>query len=84
MLQLAKDVNEITPLTASDVVQLVIVRVLGTRQRLVGVHPCADLRPLRRGGDVIQATSKDVGWKRALDKVIINKALFCLMQHPKQ
>ena len=30
------------------------------------------------GGDVIQATSKDVGWKRALDKVIINKALFCL------
>ena len=31
-----------------------------------------------KGGDVIQATSKDVGWKRALDKVIINKALFCL------
>lgn len=30
------------------------------------------------GGDVIQATSKDVGWKRALDKVIINKTLFCL------
>ena len=27
------------------------------------------------GGDVIQATSKDVGWKRALDKVIVNKAL---------
>lgn len=30
------------------------------------------------GGDVIQETSKDVGWKRALDKVIVNKALFCL------
>ena len=33
------------------------------------------------GGDVIQATSKDVGWKRALDKVIINKALFLSLIH---
>ena len=30
------------------------------------------------GGDVIQENSKDVGWKRALDKVIVNKVLFCL------
>ena len=31
------------------------------------------------GGDVIQATSKKTaGLKRALDKVVINKALFCL------
>ena len=29
------------------------------------------------GGDIVQADSTDVGWKRALDKVIVNKALFC-------
>lgn len=27
---------------------------------------------------LFEATSEDVGWKRALDKVIVNKALFCL------
>lgn len=30
------------------------------------------------GGDVVQSSSTDVGWKRALDKVIINRVLFCL------
>jgi len=30
------------------------------------------------GGDIIQSETTDVGWKRALDKVVINKALFCL------
>ena len=36
---------------AVHLVQLVEVRGLGARQRLVGVYPRTDLRPLRRGGD---------------------------------
>ena len=30
------------------------------------------------GGDIIQSEATAVGWKRALDKVVINKVLFCL------
>ena len=32
------------------------------------------------GGDTIQKETSDVGWKRSLDKVVINKALFCLTE----
>ena len=52
--------------------------VTGYKNQLTGKNYDWKTKKAFMGGDVIQATSKDVGWKRALDKVIINKALFCL------